>query len=464
MAYTIIDRTLNGKRSSGNRSKFIRRVRKNIKSQVDKQIAEGNIDDLVSGKGKKVTVPKKNLSQPTFKHGKGGKREFVHTGNKEFVEGDRIQRPPEGEGGPGGGASKDGQGEDSFEFTLTHDEFLDMFFHDCELPDLRETVIAKTDKYSLKRAGFATDGPMSQLNLERTMRMSKGRRIGLFRKKKKKELEELILKEASLLYDIAELEAKEVPYTDLSLIRLKKELEVVQKRITVLRRKLKAVPFIDDVDLRFNHYIKQPVPIAQAVMFCLMDVSGSMTQWHKEMAKRYFMLLYLFLNRNYERVEVVWIRHHTIAKLVDEKEFFHSRETGGTLVSTALDMMTQVVEQGGTDSSGKKVGPFSPAEWNIYASQVSDGDNWQEDTHVALDLLKRKILPITQYYTYIEIEKSNGMRMTDLWPKYESISKQHNNFQMRRVTDASDIYPVFQQLFRKNKRAKNEAREAKNAA
>lgn len=434
-SHTIIDRTLNGKRSSENRRKFVKRVKEKVHDQIKKQVTEGNIDDLVKGKGRKVNVPKKDLGQPTFNHGKGGRKDIIHPGNKEFVQGDRIPRPPGGEGGGGKGASNSKEtGEDAFTFELTHEEFLDMFFEDCELPDLKDTTIVKTDKFETKRAGFSTDGPAAMLNIERTMRTSKGRRIGLQRKGKKKKLRELEEKELDLIGSLTIAEKEE---NKKRVSVLKGQLTRVRKEIVILRRKLRAVPFIDDVDLRYNRWEKVPVPTSQAVMFNIMDVSGSMGKWEKEMAKRFFMILYLFLHRNYERVEVVWIRHHTSAKEVNEEEFFKSKETGGTLVSTALTLQAEIMAE-----------RFSPNLWNIYTCQASDGDNWEEDTVVATDVLKNDILPYARYMSYIEVDRRKDGSV--LWPHYEKLAAGFKHFQMRQVSDASEIYPVFKELFRKN--------------
>lgn len=440
-SHTIIDRTLNGKRSSGNRQKFVKRIKDKIKDQLRKQVADGNIEDLVNSKGRTVTVPKKDLEQPTFSHGDGGQKDLIHPGNKEFVEGDRIPRPPKGKGQGGGASDKDDGSEDSFRFGLTHEEFLDMFFEDCELPDLRDTVIAKTDKFKQKRAGFSTDGPAALLNIERTMRTSKGRRIGLQRKGKKKRLEELEEKELELLGSLAVAEKEK---NKKRITVLKGQITKIRKELVIIRRKLRAVPFIDDVDLRYNRWEKVPIPESQAVMFNLMDVSGSMGQWEKEMAKRFFMMLYLFLYRNYERVDTVWIRHTTVAKEVSEKEFFESRETGGTFVSTGLTLQTEIMKE-----------RYSPDEWNIYTCQASDGDNWAEDNHLAVDCLQNDILPFIRYMAYIEVNsrqgESSGTKRSDsdLWPHYETIAKQYEHFQMRHVSDAGEIYPVFKELFRK---------------
>lgn len=440
MAHTIIDRTLNDKRSSGNRQKFIRRAKKVIKQQINKHIIDnGNTDDLVSGKGKKITIPKKDLTQPTFNHGKGGKRTIVHPGNKHFDQGDRIDRQSGSNGK--GGASKDGKGEDDFQFELTFDEFLDIFFEDCELPDLKDTVISKTEHFSYKRSGFSLDGIISRLNIERTMRTSKGRRIGLQRKHKKEKVQELEIKESQLSTYLAELESED-PKDEKKISELNKQLIEIQESLDTSRKKLRAVPYIDNSDLRYNRYEKVPVPTSQAVMFCLMDVSGSMGQWEKEMAKRYFMLLYLFLSRNYKRVEVVWIRHHSTATVVDEEEFFRSRESGGTIVSSALEKMVEVIQE-----------KYSPDLWNIYGSQVSDGDNWGEDSHVAREILVREILPYCRYYTYIEVDIHKNV-ISDLWPIYETVTKQFQHFQMKLISDVSEIYPVFKQLFKKNRRTK----------
>ena len=120
----------------------------------------------------------------------------------------------------------------------------------------------------------------------------------------------------------------------------RRELEV---RIDELRERLGRIPFIDEVDIRYHRHVKEPIPHSKAVMFCLMDVSGSMDQRTKDLAKRFYILLYLFLSRNYDKTEVVFIRHHTSAKEVDEDEFFHSRETGGTLVSCALTLVDEII-------------------------------------------------------------------------------------------------------------------------
>jgi hypothetical protein len=136
-----------------------------------------------------------------------------------------------------------------------------------------------------------------------------------------------------------------------------------------------------------------------------MDVSGSMDQATKDMAKRFYLLLYMFLKRHYERTEVVFIRHHTTAREVDEHDFFYSRETGGTVVSSALKLMKEIIDD-----------RYSPDAWNIYAAQASDGDNWNDDSPLCGKLLSESLLPLVQYYAYIEITQRSHQA---LWREYE---------------------------------------------
>ncbi|MFY3758055.1 YeaH/YhbH family protein, partial [Escherichia coli] len=211
------------------------------------------------------------------------------------------------------------------------------------------------------------------------------------------------------------------------------EEEQLRKEIAELRQKIERVPFIDTFDLRYKNYERRPEPSSQAVMFCLMDVSGSMDQATKDMAKRFYILLYLFLSRTYKNVEVVYIRHHTQAKEVDEQEFFYSQETGGTIVSSALKLMSEVVEE-----------RYNPAQWNIYAAQASDGDNWADDSPLCHELLAKKLLPIVRYYSYIEITRRAHQT---LWREYENLQARFDNFAMQHIREPDDIYPVFRELF-----------------
>lgn len=414
----FIDRRLNSKgKSTVNRQRFLRRYKQQIKRAVSDAVGNRSVTDLESGE--KISIPTRDISEPVFHTGKGGKRSVVHPGNDQFTAGDRIERPPQGQGeGQGDGdASNSGEGEDEFVFSISKDEYLDLLFDDLALPNLKKSQFDKVVEYETYRAGYQTDGVPSNLDVVRSLKGSIARRIALTGKDRRK------LKELE-----AELETLRNDKHDNTLAIL-----ALEKDIEALRAKIARVPFIDTFDLRFKNYDKRPIPTSKAVMFCLMDVSGSMDQTTKDMAKRFYILLYLFLTRTYENVEVVYIRHHTQAKEVDEHEFFYSQETGGTIVSSALKLMDDIIKD-----------RYSDANWNIYGAQASDGDNWADDSPHCRDLLLKNILPLTRYFAYIEITERQHQ---SLWREYQAIEAGCDNFVCKHIQSVSDIYPVFRELF-----------------
>ena len=417
----VIDRRLSGKNKSlPNRERFLRRYKGQIKEAIADAVRERGIRDLEQAKD--VTIPRKDVSEPTFRHGPGGVRRAVHPGNQEYVKGDRIARPDGGGGGRGGNASDSGDGEDDFVFTLSREEFMQYFFEDLELPNLAKTILQALPDSRPQRAGFASEGTPSNIDIARSLKGAIGRRIAL-----------------------AAGPAREVRRLEIELARMRAdpadhrtEITALEEELHHLRWRVLRIPYIDPFDLRYINRVRQPQPASQAVMFCIMDVSGSMTEERKDIAKRFFILLYLFLTRNYEKTEVVFIRHHTQADEVGEDEFFRSRETGGTVVSSALKLMTDIVRA-----------RFPTEQWNIYAAQASDGDNWNDDSAVSRQLLGEKILPLVRHFAYVQVvdEEQN------LWTEYAALEGVHPNFAMRKIARAADIYPVFHELFRKQSHA-----------
>ncbi len=415
----IIDRRLNGKNKSAvNRTRFIKRYKKQIKRAVEESISKRSITDME--RGERITIPNKDTSEPIFHHGKGGKREGVHPGNKEFSQGDRIARPQGGKGqGSGSEASNEGEGEDNFVFQLSREEFLEIFFEDLELPDLVKKDLSKITNVKYRRAGYKAEGTPSNLNLVRSFRNALSRRIALSagaRNRLREAREEL-----EALLQTHDEDSPEV-------LALREEIEKLSIRIN-------AVPFIDTLDLRYHNRVKHPEPTTQAVMFCIMDVSGSMDEAKKEIAKRFFILLYLFLERNYEHIDLVFIRHHTSAKEVDEEEFFYSRETGGTVVSSALEMAANIMHD-----------RYPTNEWNIYMAQASDGDNWNADSPRCEKILTEEIMPYCQYYSYVEIKPRHHQ---SLWESYCNVAEKFPHFAMQSIDSINEIYPVFRELFKR---------------
>jgi len=419
MSY-VIDRRLNGKnKSTVNRQRFLQRYRGHIKKAVEEAVSRRSITDMEHGE--QISIPGRDIDEPVLHHGHGGRQTIVHPGNKEFIAGERIPRPQGGGGGGGSGqASNTGEGMDDFVFQITQEEFLDFMFEDLELPNLVKRHLAGTETFKTVRAGISNEGNPSRINIVRTLRSAHARRIALSGSSRTKlremkaELTRLLLEEPDNFSDI----------------------KATEEEIERLSARINRVPFLDTFDLKYNLLVKQPNPSSKAVMFCVMDVSGSMTQATKDIAKRFFILLYLFLKRNYDKIDVVFIRHHTSAKEVDEEEFFYSRETGGTIVSSALKMMQEIMAE-----------RYPANEWNIYAAQASDGDNWNDDSPLCRDILINQIMPFVQYFTYVEITPREHQA---LWYEYNQVAEAFaDSFAQQQLVSAADIYPVFRELFQR---------------
>lgn len=413
----IIDRRLNGRNKSAvNRQRFLHRFKGQIKKAVTDAIAGRSITDMDNGE--KITIPSKDISEPVFSHGRGGARESVHPGNRDFISGDSIDRPEQG-GKGGGKAGNSGEGMDDFVFEISREEFLGFFFEDLALPNLVKTQLSTQVKHKMVRAGYTSDGTPANINIIRSLRGAQGRRIALSAPHRMK-LQEAEIELEALLKTGREDTARAIE---------------LREEILRLKAKIENIPFIDTFDLRFNNRIRQPKPTTQAVMFCVMDVSGSMDQARKDIAKRFFILLYLFLTRTYEKIQLVFIRHHTIAMEVTEDDFFHSRETGGTVVSSALELMHKIIQE-----------RYPTSDWNIYAAQASDGDNWSDDSPYCRDIMINSIMPCVQYFAYIEITADQRQ---SLWREYETVKATFPNFAMREIENLADIFPVFRDLFKK---------------
>jgi uncharacterized protein len=417
----IIDRRLNpGSKSLENRQRFLRRAKAHIQRAVRESSSTRGIKGILEGG--EVEIPVDDLQEPSFRRGSGGLRDLILPGNKEFVEGDKLRRP-EGGGGAGNEGGTDGEGEDTFRFVLTREEFLDMFLDDLELPDLQKQRLAQIAKEGVQRAGYATTGTPASLAVTRTMRLAMARRIALSRPSAS-EIETLLAEAAETRSDGRKAE--------------------IADEIAALEAKRRRIAYIDPIDLRYRRFETKPKPMAQAVMFCLMDVSGSMSEHMKDLAKRFFMLLYVFLTRRYEHVELVFIRHTHHAAEVDEETFFRSPASGGTVVSSALVEMQRVIRE-----------RYSPEDWNIYAAQASDGDNSGSDEGEVVRLMRNIILPASQYFAYVELGEEQGAshlgfhpRSTTLWKTYEKLASSGERIAMRKVFSRSQIFPVFRDLFK----------------
>jgi uncharacterized sporulation protein YeaH/YhbH (DUF444 family) len=417
----IIDRRLAGKNKSiGNRERFLRRYKEQIRDAVRKAVSSRSIREMEQAES--ITIPRKDIHEPVFHHGSGGVRDTVHPGNVDYQRGDRIARPS-GSKGMGNGQASDAEGgEDDFSFTLSKEEFMQVFFEDLALPHLLRSHIGDTPEYETRRAGYSRDGTPNNLHVVRSMRGALGRRLALGAG-----LRQTLEQKRKALKALEEL----WPANDCEIRDLRLEIRALELRLL-------RIPFLDPLDLRFRARVRIPLPNTRAVMFCLMDVSGSMDAARKSLAKQFFILLYLFLTRHYERIDIVFIRHHTQAQEVDEDTFFHATESGGTVVSSALELMQKIVTQ-----------RYAGGEWNIYGAQASDGDNFNNDSGRCRQLLTTGLLPVCRFYAYVQVAEEEQ----NLWEEYADLVADHPNFAMRKATEPAHIYPVFRDLFKKETEA-----------
>jgi uncharacterized protein len=420
----IVDRRLNpGGKSLENRQRFLRRAKALVQGAVKKSSQDRDIKDVLEGG--EVSIPLDGMNEPRFRR-EGGTRDMVIPGNKKFVEGDMLPRSGEGSGRRS--APGEGDSEDAFRFVLSRDEFVDLFLDDLELPDLAKRKLAEAESEGLRRAGYSTSGSPANISVSRTVRLALARRVALRRPRPE---------------TIARLEAELADCDEARRIELIAEIDA-------LKAKSRRIPFVDPIDIRYRRFETTPKPVAQAVMFCLMDVSGSMSEHMKDLAKRFYMLLYVFLTRRYRHVEIIFIRHTDRAEEVDEDTFFHGPASGGTMVSSALQAMHEIVTS-----------RFRPADWNIYAAQASDGDNSTSDSDLVSRLLAEKILPVSQFFAYLEVADAGGstfdMPDSSLWTLYQRLHAAGAPLSMRKVSERSEIFPVFHDLFHRRRKQEKAA-------
>jgi uncharacterized sporulation protein YeaH/YhbH (DUF444 family) len=401
-------------RGAVNRERFIRRFKDDIKRAADQEFDKRSIKDV--GRGGRISIPGRGLAEPRLRHDdETGNRDFVLPGNREFLPGDSVARPRGGdEDGEGGDDPGSGEGRDSFAFALSREEFLALFFDDLELPNLERTRFGEISMERMRRGGYSREGLPSNLLPGMTVRMGIARRIAL---------------RGAMRSQIEQLERDAAGADGNARAALLEEIER-------LRARREALPFLEDVDRRYRSRVPTSAPATRAVMLCLMDVSGSMDERKKDLAKRFFALLYLFLERKYGHVDVVFVRHTETAEEVDEDRFFHDPQTGGTLVHPALELAYRIIQE-----------RFAGPDWNVYVAQASDGDCTSDDGRQSAAFIAQELMPLVRYFSYIDIPSTSGWfnKASDLWQSYDVL--EGPAFARRAVRDRSDIWPVFRELF-----------------
>lgn len=387
MSGIIVDKRHVKNKSAPNRKAFIDRYKHVLKKHVDRLAGADSRSITDIAKKREITINKKDLEEPEYSFGDQGIWDRVIPGNKQFNTGDRIPINPKGASqgaGQGGGESE----VDDFVFTLTEDEFINILFSGLELPDFVKNGMKITEFSHMQRAGYRKEGSPCQLDLKKTFENAIARRIA-----------------------------------------------------TKNTNEDKEVPYLDDIDLRYKNFLEVSKPSRQALMFCVLDVSGSMDETLKGWAKKYFLLLYMFLKKTYTDVEVVFIRHHDTAQEVPEKEFFYAKDTGGTTISSALRLVSDIIKE-----------RYSTNDINIYISQCSDGENWPDDTELSLDILRQELLPEIQYYAYLEVAQRRRFSMDNTWYNIldSQICPHHKKVKVGKASDEAHLFPVFRDLFKKS--------------
>lgn len=424
MTSVIVDRRPDKGKSVANRQRVLKRLDAALKAQVDKLIARRKLQE--HDKGVEVTVERKDVKEPSFTFDPAtGSTGRIVPGNDRYGVGDKIPRDPaqrQGRGagsGTGEGSSDD---EDVFRFALSREEYLSLLFDELELPPLVKKDLLEIDENRFRRGGVVRYGSPGTVCVARTFKASIGRRVA-----------------AEAQHEEA-LDAAEAELLEARASGVQAHVQAAEEKLQEVRQGGAAIPFLDPVDLRHRSLVEVQAPRTAAVMFCLMDVSSSMDESRKDLAKRFFTLLYLFLSRKYQKVELVFIRHTDQAQEVDEDTFFNGTQAGSTRVLSALEKMHEII--------GLR---YPASHYNIFGAQASDGDSFGADSTESSAYLLSKLLPASRYFVYAEVGEKSSPGTTRLWAAYDDIESDH--FNMATVGARDEVYPALAKLFQKEQPA-----------
>jgi hypothetical protein len=380
-------------RSVEDRRRHRQLVEKSIRRNLADIISEESI--IGQSKNKKIKIPIKGIKEYEFIYGRnsGG----VGSGDGTEKRGDRIGSGNNGGagGGPGSGnqGAGDQEGEDIYETEVTIEDVINYLFEDLDLPDLNKNKSADLVSESRKRSGYQRKGIQPRLAKKRSMMEKIKREQG--RKK--------ALREEDIEEDGAE-----------------------------------RFPFIED-DLRYQRMKETVKRKSNAVVLCIMDVSGSMDQTRKYLARSFFFLLYQFIRMKYDGVEVVFIAHTTTAKEVNEAEFFHRGESGGTYISSGYEKALEIIGQ-----------RYRADQWNIYAFHVSDGENWEDDNDRAVKFARELCLRCN-LFAFAEVLPSGYYRGTII--SILSTNIREENFVTASINNKEDLWPALKKILKKEMEA-----------
>lgn len=377
MSSVVDKRGSNKNRLAGSRKRFIDRYRAYIKKKVNKQIEEKDLEDVAGD----IEINVGSIEEPRARYNRrNGRQRGIHPGNRQFNKGDKISQPKDGSKRGGAGNSEE-ETQDDFTFVLTKEEFLDILFEDLQLPNFLKTSNKHMTKTSYVTGGYIKEGIPARLAIKKTLENAFARRISSGKPRSE-------------------------------------------------------TRFLDDIDLRYRNLIPVQKPISSAVVFFVMDISGSMYENRKMLAKKFFLLYFLFLEKQYTTVELRFISHTTSADEVSQHDFFYSPRSGGTIVSSAFALVEHIIDS-----------EYKLDETNFYVAQASDGDNWPGDNGTLLLLLDR-LLPKLQYFTYIEVD--NMYEDDGLAAFYEEHLHGYQNYAGAIIHQDSDVLKALHSLLKKD--------------
>lgn len=379
-----------GNISSSDRSQWDRkRHRQLVEDAIKKNMGDIIADESIIGQAqdKKIKIPVKGIKEYQFIYGKNQQGAGSGTGGEERGQVVGKAGEQQGSGASGKGQAGSEPGEDVFETEITLEELVQYLFEDLQLPDMeRKKFAAVESERKCKLSGYQRKGIPPRLAKKRSV------------------IEKLKRTQSAL-------------------------------RDSQADRKDEHSPFIED-DLRYRRVKEDIRRHSNAVVICIMDTSGSMDQTRKYLARSFYFLLYQFVRYKYEHVEVVFVAHSTEAREVDEQQFFHKGESGGTFISSGYAKALEIIEQ-----------RYNPAIWNIYAFHCSDGDNWSEDNAKAI-ALAQELCEICNLFGYGEIA---------VYPGWNTIRQQFqknikaDNFVTASIVSKEDVWPAFKSILEKDR-------------
>mgnify|MGYP001256771027 CR=1 FL=1 len=318
--------------------RFKQIVRGRIRENLRKYITHG---EMIGRKGRDlVSIPVPQLDVPKFRFGKNGSG---GVGQGDGKVGDPIGQPGDGDGGQGGAGSEPGSGH-LLEVDVSLDELAEMLGDELELPRIQPKGAANIEAEKLKYNSIRQTGPESLRHRRRTYLRALRRQISTG------------------------------------------SYEIDDPRVVPIR-----------ADHQYRSWNDVPAPQVNAAAIYLMDVSGSMTDEQKQIVRTEAFWIDAWLAKQYQGVERRYVIHDAVAKEVDEHTFYHTRESGGTRISSAYKEAAELIDRA-----------FPVDQWNIYCFQFSDGDNWGDDNRRAFELLRERILPAVNMFCYGQVESPYG--------------------------------------------------------